>query len=177
MKRGLLLLLCLAPQFLVVGALAAREERALHQGVEVRLAVRPVDPMTLFSGRYVSVPLAIERLDFHTTRLEEGLSPGLEWDEDVYVRLEQADPVWRAVEVTRRPPSAPGAVFLRGTWTRDSTIEYGLDTFYIPADGADPSGRSLSVLVRLSSHGEGRITDLLVDGQPYAQWNAAHKAR
>jgi uncharacterized membrane-anchored protein len=176
-KRGRALLLCLLPQFLLVAGMAAREESAFARGVEVRLAVRPVDPMSLFAGRYVSVPLAIERIDSAATRIEPGLVPGLAWDEEVFVRLEQAEPVWRAAEVTRHPPGEKGAVFLRGTWRRDGTIDYGIDTFYIPETGADPSRLALALVLRVTPEGRGRIADLLVQGRPYAEWNAAQGPR
>ena len=169
MKRPLAFLLCVVPQFLVVAALAAREEIALRSGVEVRLEVRPVDPMSLFSGRYVSVPLAIERLD-KTVTIERGLEPG----QEVCVRLTSSAPCWTAAEVTRQPPDA---LFLRGTWLGEKRIAYGIDTFYIPEDGADPSRLALTAVVRVTRDGRGVIEDLLVGNQTYAQWNAAQKSR
>ena len=169
MKRGLAFLLCVAPQFLVVAAVAAREELVLRSGVEVRLAVRPVDPMSLFSGRYVSVPLAIERLD-KSVSVERGIEPG----QMVCVRLERGEPCWTAAAVTRE---APDAVFLRGTWLDERHISYGIDTFYIPEDGADPSRLAQTLVVRVTRDGRGVIEDLLVGNQTYAQWNAAQKSR
>ena len=182
MNRAQLFLLCLAPQFLVVAAAVAREELRLHSGVEVRLDVQAVDPLSPFAGRYVHVPLAIERLSPADTRIESGLEAG----RTVCVRLAHTEPAWSAVEVTREPPADGSAIFLRGRWMGENRVEYGLDTFYIPADGADPSSLSWSsaakehallLLVRVGSDGRGSIEDLLVHGQPYAQWNAAQKPR
>jgi uncharacterized membrane-anchored protein len=172
MNRALTFLLCVAPQFLVVAAVAAREEVALHSGVEVRLEVRPVDPMSLFSGRYISVPLAIQRLD-KTVHIEPGIEPG----QTVYVRLVRGEPCWSAVGVTREPPHATGDVFLRGTLSEARLVTYGIDTFYIPEDGADPSRLALTAVVRVTRDGRGSIEDLLVGNQTYAQWNAAQKSR
>jgi len=172
MKRPLAFLLCVAPQFLVVAAVAAREEVALRSGVEVRLEVRPIDPMSLFSGRYISVPLAIQRLD-KTVHIE----PGIEPDQTVYVRLVRGEPCWSAIGVTREPPHATGDVFLRGTWLDTNRVSYGIDTFYIPEDGADPSRLALTAVVRVTRDGRGVIEDLLVGNQTYAQWNAAQKSR
>jgi uncharacterized membrane-anchored protein len=170
-KRPLAFLLCVLPQFLVVAGVAAREELGLHRGELVRLEARPVDPMSLFAGRYVDVPLAIERLDPARTRIEPGLSAG----ETVYVRLERAEPVWRAAEVSQQPPRE--AVFLRGTWRGDSTIDYGLDTYYIPENGVDPSRLHLALELRVSTQGRGQIVELLVEGRPYPEWNAAQQGR
>jgi len=168
MTRALGLLLCLVPQFLVVAVLVAREELGLRRGVQVRLEVRPIDPMSLFAGRYISVPLAISSLDSKHTRFEKDFGPG----SVVYVRLERAEPYWTAAEVTSRPPSGPEAVFLEGICSERKRIEFGLDTYYIPQDGADPSRLKLALLVRVSPEGRGQIEDLLVEGQPYARWNA-----
>ena len=172
MKRALGFLLCVAPQFLVVAAVAAREEVALHSGVEVRLAVRPVDPMSLFSGRYVSVPLAIERLD-KSVAIEHGIESG----QSVCVRLAPGTPCWSAAAVTRDPPREPDAVFLRGTWLEEHHVSFGIDTYYFPEHGADPSGHVLTLVVRVTHDGRGAIEDLLVGNQTYAQWNAARKSR
>ncbi len=168
MNRAQAFLLCVVPQFLVVAAMTAREELALRAGVEVRLEVRPVDPMSLFAGRYVSVPLAIERLG----PLTKGLAQG----ETVYVRLQQATPYWTAVAATREPP-AEGALFLRGELQGGDRVSYGLDTFYIPDNGADPSRLKLTLVLRVTRDGRGLIEDLLVGNQTYAQWNAAQKSR
>ena len=173
MKRGLALLLCLAPQFLVVAGLVAREEVGLRRGVQVRLEVRPVDPMSLFAGRYINVPLAISRPDPKHTRFEKDLGPG----SVVYVRLERAQTYWQAVEVTSRPPAEAESVFLEGRWSESQRIEFGLDTYYIPQDGGDPSRLPLTLLVRVSPEGRGQIEGLLVQGQPYAEWNEAQKPR
>jgi uncharacterized membrane-anchored protein len=172
-NRGLAFLCAVAPQVLLVAALAAREELGLRQGVEVRLEGRPIDPMSLFAGRYVDVPLAIEVLSPDHTRIEPGLRPG----DEVCVRLERSEPVWKAVEATRAPPREEGAVFLRGTWQEPNHVRYGIDTFYIPQDGADPSRRALLLVLRITRDGRGHIADLLVEGRPYMEWNAAHKGR
>lgn len=182
MKRALGLALCLAPQFLLVAAVAAREELRLRRGVEVRLDVRSVDPFSPMAGRYLHLPLAIERLSAPETRIEAGLAPGTE----VCVRLAPGEPAWSASEVSREPPLEGSAIFLRGRWMGENRVEYLLDTFYIPADGADPSALSwnrsasehaLLLLLRVSADGRASIEDLLVRGQPYAQWNAAQKRR
>ncbi len=182
MKRGLGLFLCIAPQVLVVAGVVVREELVRQAGVVVRLEVRAVDPMSLFSGRYVSTPLAITRVDERETRIAEGLARGSE----VFVALEERGSAWIASAVTRERPRESGIVYLRGTWMQDGTIDYGLDRFYIPEDGADPSALArrfpggdapLLVEVRIDANGRGSICDLIVLGHPYAEWNASEKGR
>lgn len=181
MSRGTLLLLCLAPQFALVAGVVAREELQRRQGVEVVLEVRAVDPMSLFSGRYVSTPLAITRLDGRETRIPDGLAPGGE----VFVELRRGPAAWEAAAVLREEPRESGLVFLRGTWTARGEVDYGVDRFYIPEDGRDPSALArrfpggaapLLAVVRIGPHGRGTLTDLLVLGKPYSQWNADEAA-
>lgn len=180
MKRGLGLFLCVAPQVLVVAGVVVREELLRKHGVLVRLEVRAIDPMSLFSGRYVSTPLAITRVDEHEAYVERGLAAGSE----VFVELEPRGSAWVATSVARERPLEPGIVYLRGTWMQNGTIDYGLDRFYIPEDGADPSSLArrfpggdapLLVEVRIDASGHGTITDLVVLGRSYAEWNATQK--
>lgn len=181
MSRAKWLLLCLAPQFALVAGVVVREEQLRRSGVEVELEVRAVDPMSLFSGRYVSTPLAITRLERDRTSLPEGLERG----QPVWVELRRGAAAWDAVAVHGAQPREAGLVFLRGTWMGNDEVDYGLERFYIPEDGRDPSALArglrggtapLEVRVRIGSDGRGTITDLLVLGKPYSRWNADEKA-
>lgn len=181
MKRGLAFLVCLLPQFALVAGLAAREERALRTGVEVELEIGAVDPMSLFAGRYVSTPLRIATLDPAATRIPQLPAERRE----VWVRLGRQAAGWTATEVCLEPPSEEGALFLAGTWMGANRVDYGLDRFYIPEDGEDPSrlarrgdeSARLQLRLRVTAGGHGVITDLLIDGVSYREWNAAEQAQ
>ncbi len=178
MKRLHAFVLCIAPQFAVVAALVAREEQALATGTEVVLEVRPYDPMSLLSGRYVATPLVIEDMDPALVRLP---SPELEPGERVCVSLKRRGGVWEAVEVSREPGAQP---FLRGWWVGEpARATYGIDRFYIPETAEDPSlargptGQRLGLALRLRITSDGRATveDLLVEGLSFADWNRARQ--
>lgn len=165
------------PSFLAVAALAIRAEWTLRTGREVRLEVRAYDPMDALSGRYLGVPLAIERFDPGDAARDSGLAhPGA----TLWMRLEEDEPVWRAAEVLLAPPEDPEVVALRGTvlseHQRELWIDYGLDRFFIPQDGSDPSlppgAHRLIAVVRVTRDGSCALADLLVDGERYADWNA-----
>lgn len=184
MKIAIQYLLALVPPFAALGWIVAREEWTRSHGVEVRLEVRAYDPMDALSGRYMAVPLAISRLS-----LSELAPPGTDIrnGDDVFVALRPGDPFWTAVSVSKVEPGE--GVFLRGlaTWVQSvgaSTIDFGLDRFYIPDQGGDPSRRDdgfladrrLTAVVRVTDTGRASIVDVLVDGEPYASWNAKRHA-
>jgi len=99
---------------------------------------------------------------------------GIESGQTVCVRLVPGEPCWTAAAVTRAPPDA---LFLRGTWLDERRVSYGIVTFYIPEDGADPSRLARTLVLRVTRDGRGVIEDLLIGSQTYAQWNAAQKSR
>ncbi len=169
--------LAVAPSFLAVAGIALRAELLAARSVEVRLEVAPFDPMDALSGRYIATPLAIARLAVNELRNEcPEAGPG----DSVWVELEPGTPHWRPSAVHCAPP--PDAVALRGVvrrqWENSWTVDYELERFFIPASGADPSALNnvsrpqLTALVRVESGGAALLVDLLVDDEPYAQWNA-----
>lgn len=169
--------LAVAPSFLVVAGVALRAELLAARAVEVRLEVAPFDPMDPLSGRYMATPLAISRLALDEVRNE---CPRAELGDDVWVVLEPGAPFWRPSALHCAPP--PDVVALRGVVRNQSenawTIDYGMERFFIPADAADPSAWTggprpqLVAVVQVESGGAALLADLLVDGEPYAQWKA-----
>ena len=169
--------LAVAPSFLAVAAIAVRAELLSARAVEVRLEVAPFDPMDPLAGRYLATPLAISRLDVSELR---NACPQAQSGDSVWVELESATPFWRPTALHGAPP--PDAVVLRGVvrrqWENSWTVDYELERFFIPASGADPSALNnvsrpqLTALVRVDSGGAALLVDLLVDGEPYALWNA-----
>lgn len=182
MSRALRFWAAILPSFLAVAALAVQAELRLRHGVEVLLEVRPFDPMDALSGRYLAVPLAVERLDLDELLAErETFGTG----DTLWLRLDPGEPWWRPGAVLEAPPEE-GEVALRGTVTRVHgralQIDYGLGRFFIPHEGADPTlpgtgpaagaPPSLVAVVRVTRDGRAALADLLVDGEPYARWNA-----
>lgn len=164
-----------APSMLAVAAVAAHAEWLLRQGTEVRLEVRPFDPMDALSGRYLAVPLAIRRLGAEVPRAQDRYAAGA----SVWVRLAPGEPWWRPVSVVDTPATAPDLALQARVQHQagdELWLDYDLDRFFIPHDGADPTTtpeqHRLTAVVRITADGRGMFTDLLVDGEPYAAWNA-----
>jgi uncharacterized membrane-anchored protein len=167
-------------QALVLGALVAREERVLAHGERVVLDVRPVDPMDLLSGRYIQVPLAITTIDLTSIAPPE---PPLQHGETVFVLLAPGEAFHEPVELARWPRGNSGpwarARVDEPPGTRELHLDFGVDRYYIPETGRDPSVAwnggerpKVTVAARIAKNGQVRIEDLLVDGEPYADWNA-----
>ena len=155
------------------------------------LAVDAVDPMDVLSGRYVSVPLKIRNIDLDATSHAERIPP---FGETVFVRLEDHQGVFEAVEISSEMLNRQGAPWARARVSTRSEIsdasrwiqlDFGVDRFFIPETGNDPSfarrpsGERVEIRVAARVAPDGRIVieDLLIDGVPYAQWNAAQPAK
>lgn len=184
MNRSLTLLLALAPQFALVAGLALREEYARATGRELLLEVRAYDPMDALSGRYISTPLAITRIELSGLPHDEELAEV----ESVWVVLAPGEHYWEPAAVrVERPELAANHACLRARVESVGEhegqalleLEYPIERFYIPADGRDPSllwasgeqRSQLAVRVKVTGSGYASVEDLLIDGVSYAEWN------
>lgn len=184
MTRLQIFLAILASQVLVLAAIVVRAETVRQTGTRVVLRVEAYDPMHPFMGRFVRTPLAIERLETSAVTILDSLP---EEGEPAWVGLVRGEPVWEARYVTSRPPPPEeGVVFLRGRFvSSDGTtirLELGHDEYYIPHDADDPSftfredgieRAQLALVLSVDASGTAVTEDLLVDGQPFLEWNAA----
>ncbi|MCB9896787.1 MAG: GDYXXLXY domain-containing protein [Planctomycetes bacterium] len=182
-RRRLLFLLALVPQLLVLGTMIVRAETTLRDGVACDFEVAAFDPVDLLSGRHVVTRLAVQRVD----RSLVAWTPDEIREGDVLFAL--VDPTVTPAQVIALTPfePEPGTIFLRGevTWVGDEilNLDYGLERFFIPADGVDPStwwdadlGRRPELLLRVRLRdGAATTEELFVDGVPYAEWNEAHR--
>ena len=201
MTRKTLFLIAVALQVALLGWMVASSERTLARGTRVVLRVRPVDPIDFMTGRYVDAHPAIGRIDVakvpligapaeNTTTGATTGTPDLSriWGHDVCVELRQEGEYWVAERVVLEDGAvAPRAPFLRGRVAPSHgtllDVNYGLDRFDIPYDAEDPSPLASSndhvvaLVVRVASDGRSVTEDLVVDGRPFAEWNAAEKAK
>lgn len=176
MSRTARFVLALLPSFLAVAWIAFDAERVLRTGAEARLAVLEPKLVQDGSGRYVALPLAIARV----SAAEVAVAPGLAIGDTVWVRLERAEPAWRAVEVRDVAFSEPGVVAARATVARAEgetlVLRCDVERFYLLDRGRDPTdppgAHVLTAVVRVAPSGATGLADLLVDGEPWKDWNA-----
>ena len=202
MSRKTLFSIAVALQVALLGWMVASSERTLSRGTLVLLKVRPFDPVDFMTGRYINARPEISSLDLATVPLagedgdgdggwtgRPGTGPhaGL-WNHGVLVEVRPGAGVWTATRVVVEGGSvAPRAPFLRGRVTsvagENLEVDYGIDRFDIPYDAEDPTlfTRSkehvLLLAVRVADDGRTVTEDLRVDGRPFAEWNAAEKAK
>jgi hypothetical protein len=200
MTKGTLFRIAVALQVALLGWMVASSERTLDHGTLVLLKVRPVDPIDFMTGRFVRVRPEIATLDLSAVPLVgepgesyNGVLPGDSpyaglLNDHVLVEVRPGAGSWIATRVVWEGGLvAPHAPFLRGrvasAHDRQLDLDYGLDRFDIPYDAEDPtpltrSGEHVVVLaVRVTSDGRSVTEDLRIDGQPFAAWNAAEKAK
>jgi len=203
MTKRTLFLIAVALQVALLGWMVASSERTLSHGTLVVLKVRPVDPIDFMTGRYVDVHPEIASLDVAKVALigapaedartapppspaTPDLSPLLGRTVLVELRPEGEFSVAQRI-VVEGGAIAPRAPFLRGrvetAYGTVLQIGYGLGRFDIPYDAEDPSPLArerdhvVALVVRVASDGRSLIEDLRIDGRPFADWNAAEKAK
>ena len=123
-------------QLAYLGAVVAYHESRVQSGTHVLLQTAPVDPESVFRGRYVVLNYDLSRLP--TTLLvdrQTALQPG----QALYVVLQPGTNVWKAASLHTAPPV--GGVYLRGRVNyvsgQDVVLQYGIETFFLSESSAD----------------------------------------
>jgi len=154
-----------------------RGEQILHYGTKVVLKTAPVDPRSLFQGDYVILNYEISRIDRDFIGERER---AIEINTPVYVLLQKAadDESWKVSRASLTPPGYVGdkEILLKGHTQRptpagngDLFVAYGIESFFITENTGHMVERNaarLRVEAYISSDGEARIGQLLLDGKP-----------
>lgn len=160
-------------------------ERALLLGSDTTVMLRtaPVDPTSLFRGKYDTLTYDITTLA--TTDLNEA---NLAKGDKVYVTLKQDGTFWAAdgLSVTKPNPDG-GRPVIRGTvkWigarnggaSRSLRIDYGIESYFVPESQAGMLERAardrtndgperVTVEVALGKSGKAAIKTVFLDGKP-----------
>ncbi|MFH0946896.1 MAG: GDYXXLXY domain-containing protein [Planctomycetota bacterium] len=175
MKLGVKYLLAVAAQIAVLLFLVVQSEWALRHGQRVLLEVVSHEDLHPLTGRARELHVAVAELD-------KDLQHDPDWEptprEAVYVLLREGPGGHFPAGYTNRRPA--GGLFLRGRITSVTperiTVDYGLDRFYVPS-AATGDFPDCKLAVRVTADGTALIEDLLVDGQPYADWKRPGRIR
>ena len=121
MTRGARLLTLALVQSAVLAGLIGFRQWTLNTGTPVVLAIRPIDPRSLFQGDYVRLSYEIGHLRIDRLAGDDDLERG----ETVFVDLQPGRPSWRVTCATtfmRRWVTASSAIFperkAMSTWSR-----------------------------------------------------------
>ena len=128
----------------------------LLTGKTVILATRPVDPFDILRGQYITINYEISTIPV-IGGAKEGAS--------VYVILkEDENKIWRYQEASL---SKPVGTFIKGAITSiyggNMRIEYGIEQYFFERNAELPR-RDLTVEAKISSSGQARIVELLMNG-------------
>jgi uncharacterized membrane-anchored protein len=169
-RQALYFALAVGAQFLTLAAVPAQKIYTRETGRSVTLKMRPVDPYSELSGYYVALhsEIADPRSFANSGDSYNG--------EVVYAILErQNDGVWRPVSLSKsRPTNLPeNRVAIRGRKTY-SSIEYGIEQFFIPENKRDEIEQGLRknlnqarVEIKVDSKGDAALTQLLIGDRVY----------
>ncbi|EWY38497.1 hypothetical protein N825_12900 [Skermanella stibiiresistens SB22] len=122
MIRGSRLLALALAQTAVLAALIGFRQWTLETGTPVVLAIRPVDPRSLFQGDYVELSYDIGHLRLDRLAGDNDLERG----QTVYVDIQPGKPTWQPTGIWhQRPAATPTGVVLRGrvTWVNEQQCE------------------------------------------------------
>jgi uncharacterized membrane-anchored protein len=181
MSAGAKLLILAVLQGLVLTGMVARHQWTLATGQPVVLAIRPIDPRSLFQGDYVELAYEIGRLRLDRLAGDDDFVEG----ETVYVELQPGTQAWQPTGVWSRRPIATTGAALRGRieWVgqqdceagvppcRIAAVHYGIENYFIPeGTGARfetlPAGSRIDVRVAVDRNGTPAIAAILFDGEP-----------
>ncbi len=137
MNRKSLFIAVIAAQLLFLTGMIIFHRARIQSGTRILLETTPVDPFSVFRGRYIdlnykisTIPLGLLRED--QARIKEG--------DDIYVILEKKGRFWEPVFVEDRLPINTH-IFLKGKVSRltsaDLSIRYGMESFFLSEASAD----------------------------------------
>lgn len=142
---------------------AGLEQHRVTSGASILVKVVPVDPRDLLRGQYL-------RLAYEFSR---------PWDSTMaQVRIPAGAPVWvvlrpegtfyvpARLSLARPATLGPGEVALRGQ-ARYGRFEFGVEQYFVPEGSETPPVSDLTVRLRVTASGTGRIEHVYVKGSPW----------
>ncbi|MEE9234690.1 MAG: GDYXXLXY domain-containing protein [Candidatus Acidoferrales bacterium] len=165
--RRIFVIVVILAQLAVVASLIARQEYRWRTWTPIRLRVAPVDPVSLFRGRYVQ--LGYDFLQFRVPSTE------WKWGETVYIRLapDESGEFWEMVEVGPSLEPEEGSVLVRGEMRGPGytvSMSTPINSYFVSERQAPELERlprdkyELTVDVVVSEDGEAALKQLYVNG-------------
>jgi uncharacterized membrane-anchored protein len=160
-------------QVLILAAVPGQKMYTLLTGRTVVLRTAPVDPYDILSGYYVTLSYEISRFaNVPGSAAFDGQEDGT----PLYVVLCQGeDGFWQAESVhPARPDVAADRIVIKGRKESWRTIEYGIETYYIPEaargtieDDLRRRARDARIEVKVDRFGRAALVRLLIGDRVY----------
>lgn len=111
----------------------------ITSATKILLETEPVDPFSVFRGRYINLNYKISTLPVN---LFKDCKPReLKSNDHVYVILKEKDKFWQSVSAYKNCPKDPTAIYLKGKVRYASgdnvQLEYGIESFFLSEKSAD----------------------------------------
>ena len=154
MNRPLLFGLIILGQLGYLGGSIGYHQARVNSGTRILLKTAPVDPFSMFRGRYVELSYEISRLP--ASLLHDGEAARLAPGETVYVLLAQKGDCWEPVGAFLQRPEH--GTFLRSRvesqYGGDIRLRYGLESFFLSEASADHISNDVRRMLRGQSRTE-----------------------
>lgn len=150
----------------------------IKTATKILLETEPVDPFSVFRGRYVILNYKISRVPANL--LKDCEPSELKFNDNVYVVLEEKEKFWEPVRAYKNRPKDTGVIYLKGKVDYCSSgnirIKYGIETFFLSETSADEiEGRPrragqrtpLTIEIAVTKKGTGYPTKLFWEGKEY----------
>lgn len=173
MKKLLFLVAAAGLQLAIIGGLFARARMPLLVGEEIRVAVRPVDPRSLFRGNYAELTYDFGSLgpDLLDGIPQKMLGRG----QVIYVQMAENDGLWEATGVSLEQPEE--GIYLRGRtdqrrwWSGHLRVNYGIEAWFAAKHDAialeeQVRDRSVQTIAVLKVAPGGRVALADIEARP-----------
>lgn len=178
-RKLILLALVVLAQGLVLAGEYLNSVYPLWFGKEVTLAIRPVDPRSLFRGQYVQLDYDISRI--RIGEISKPTDHSLRMGEMVYVKLQEGSKgLWIADRASLNKPSE--GLFIRGRvsnrmsrWQdkrRTARLRYGIEAYFaspkrakeleqgLRRGGRETERRQATATVMIAPNGKAALVDI-----------------
>lgn len=168
-KLAVIAAFCL--QVMLIGFMLFERIKTIHDGQEVVLQSRFVDPRDIFRGHYVRLNLVAGTIG----KSLPGANQSFKHGSKVYVGLQASDNgFWIAKSVHSKKPTEEGLIYLEGIYrgNRGNTlnVRFPFDRYFTNKQRAQKleklrTEQRLGVVIALNGKGNGIIKGITIDGE------------
>lgn len=125
-------------QLLFLSGMIFFHQYKVHKGTIITLETVPVDPLSIFRGRYVVLNYKISTIP--ATLLKDCEINTLKAGDVIYIALQKKDIFWEPIAAYKNKPQQDEMVYLKGKVQYPSStirINYGIESFFLSEDSAN----------------------------------------
>jgi len=139
MKKKQILMLIIAAQLVFLLCSIGFHSTQIKSAKRIILQTEPVDPFSMFRGRYVVLNYKISTVDQEL--LKDCKLSQLKFNDPLYVVLGKTGQTWKAVAAYKNKPTNSSLIYLKGKVRFPSSksvrLTYGIESFFLSEKSAD----------------------------------------